>query len=457
MSQPASASAGRQESSAGHTTAGRADAVTVPVDQLKVGVECRSALVDETGVLLLGAGTKITQEVIQGLRDRGIEELAIQASDLQRMQRSTPNPRAVRRPVSRPSSTDTRTDPSDWAPGVPLKSTMVDRFHEPLLPERSARLKNYVSDAHADFESLRMELATTKLHTVEALNNLSAAFAAVMVDDHDQTVGEVVQPSDAHALTDRCVKLGVLGMAVGAEMDLDGPGILELGTTGLLHDIGLYTTDSELSSPGRQPFTDQQLWEFRKHPVLSANCLREVSDLPKSVLLAIEQVHEQYDGSGYPFGLEGKRIHLYARILNVCDTYLQLTIGTSFRKPLLPHDALGLILHQARYGLFDPKVIHALLRAESLFPLGSRVELSNGQLADVIRRPNEGYANPVLQSLDGLRLDLDGAGLEITRPVANDGLDQIRLGVEEMQALRWNPADDLFLRGLDARATVKVG
>jgi len=451
MSQPANASVNRVEPHGNRPRTDQGDTVTVPIDQLQVGSESRTELLDSNGVLLLGAGTRITPEVIEGLRDRGVEELTIQASELSRMRRSSSPSRAPRRTVSRSPSTKMGTDPSQWTTGVPIKKAMVDRFLEPLRPERSEQLRNHMADAQAELESVRLELTTRKLRTVESLSDLSGAFASAMVDDHDQTVGEIVQTCDSLALTERCVKLSVLGMAVGAEMDMDGPSLLELGTTGLLHDIGLYTTDSELSSPARQPFTDEQLWEYRKHPVLSANCLREVSDMPKGVLLAIEQVHEQYDGTGYPFGLEGKRIHLYARILNVCDTYLQLTIGTSFRKPLLPHDALGLILHQARYGLFDPKVIHALLRAESLFPLGSRVELSNGQIADVIRRPPQGYARPVLQSLDGERVELDENNLEIARPAANAAMDQIRLGVEEMQALRWNPADDLFLRGIDAR------
>ena len=38
----------------------------------------------------------------------------------------------------------------------------------------------------------------------------------------------------------------------------------------------------------------------------------------------MEQVHEQFDGSGYPRGVKSHRIHNYARILNVVDSYLQL-------------------------------------------------------------------------------------------------------------------------------------
>ena len=57
------------------------------------------------------------------------------------------------------------------------------------------------------------------------------------------------------------------------------------------------------------------------------------------------------------------------------DSYLQLIFQANERRGIIHHEALGLLLHQAGRGLFDPRVIKAFLYIESLYPLGSIVEL----------------------------------------------------------------------------------
>lgn len=441
---------GQTMNNAAKTAPEESGTVMIPVDDLHVGAICRSPLEDDQGLLLLGAGTTITEDLIQGLRDREIEELSVSADDVDSLRRIDPDSDA-RKPRRRPKKNSSKRDsafhsehPSRWPKGVPLKDNLVDRHHEPINLSRREILRGHVKLARDQFERMRIELTERKLQTIEALENLSAAFASAIIDDHDQTVADVVSAGESMSLTDRSVKLSVLGMAVGTEIGLDGPTILEIGTTGLLHDIGLYTMDPALMIPGRGPLDDEEMWEYRKHPINSANALREISDIPHAVLMSIEQVHEQYDGSGYPFGIEGKRANIYARILNVCDTYLRLTIGTSFRSALVPHDALGVILYQARYHYFDPEVVKAFLHVESLFPLGSRVQFNEDIVADVIRRPIKGYAHPVLQCSDGTLIDLTTETEAMVQPIADPNRNQARLPREVMEKMQWSPADELI-------------
>lgn len=428
---------------------GKSDMVSLPIDELRVGAICRFPLEDDNGLLLLGAGTKITAELIQGLKDREISELAVSPDDIASLSRQDSGAEVRRKAHVRPKKSSASVfqaeHPSKWPKGVPLKENLVDRHHEPYNQSRREVLRGHLKLARDQFEQIGLELTDRKLQTVQALSELSGAFATAMVDDHDQTVADVVAAEGSISLTDRSVKLGVLGMAVGTEMGLDGPSILEIGTTGLLHDIGLFVMDPALNVPGRGPLDDDEVWEYRKHPTVSVSCLQEASKIPHSVLTAIEQVHEQYDGSGYPFGIEGKRINVYARVLNCCDTFLRLSLGTSFRKALVPHDALGLILHQARHQIFDPDVVKALLRVESLFPLGSQVCVGGDVIANVIRRPIKGYAHPVLQTADGERINLENQSEATIQPIANPALNQTRLSVQAMERLRWSPADELLL------------
>lgn len=234
--------------------------------------------------------------------------------------------------------------------------------------------------------------------------------------------------------------MSVLGMAIAVELGLSGQQTLEVGTVGLLHDVGLNVMDSKYSKPV-ELMSDTERWEYQKHPLISIACIADVMDMPHSVQMAIQQVHEQFDGSGYPRGVKGQRIHTYARILNVVDSYLQLTSATPLRLAILPHDAIGLMLHQASRGLFDPKVMRAFLNIETLFPLGSMVELSSGELAQVIRRPRTGFAAPVLLGSDGNRIELESTSVQVVRPVCDPGIEQMRLTPEVMQGSDWHPGN----------------
>lgn len=191
----------------------------------------------------------------------------------------------------------------------------------------------------------------------------------------------------------------------------------------------------------RQPIeklNSKDRWEFQKHPKVSVDCVSGVIDLAPSVLVAMLQVHEQFDGSGYPRGLKGSRIHKYARILSFADAYLDLTTPNSVRDGIVPHDALAIMLQQAARGVFDPLVVRAFVNIETMFPLGSEVELESGQKAQVIRRPLSGYSTPILLGVDGNRIDMAlDPSVKIVRPVINHR--QMRVAHDATTAGQWHP------------------
>jgi len=88
-----------------------------------------------------------------------------------------------------------------------------------------------------------------------------------------------------------------------------------------MHDIGkIATPDAVLLKPGK---LDAAEWEIMKqHPTVGLSIL-DGSQRPilKAAAVIAHQHHEKYDGSGYPQGLKGENIHLYARIVAVADVF----------------------------------------------------------------------------------------------------------------------------------------
>ncbi|TWU47228.1 Cyclic di-GMP phosphodiesterase response regulator RpfG [Rubripirellula tenax] len=409
--------------------------VSVSIDQLAIGVTCSQPIVSDRGILLLGAKTCITQQVITGLRERGIDYISVDPSDLALLRGK---PKAVVTPKpARPKD-------SKWDPSRPVKEMLVSRHGESLSTARAEYLANRMTAAKKQFELLQHGISRGALHSLSDFDALSENFVHSMVDDHDQTVGSMSDHVSVDPIGERSVRMAVLGMSVACEMGLTGKQTLEVGMAGLLHDLGLYVLDPDLWC-GVDLQSESDRWEYQKHPLLTARCIGDAIQVSPIVCIAIEQVHEQFDGSGFPRGVKGQRIHLYARILNVVDAYLQLTSPTAHRGPVLPHDAMGVLLHRAAKGIFDPQVIKAFLSIESLFPLGSHVELSTGQLARVIRRPQNGFSLPLVKSLEGELIDLEKSSIAVVRPRPTGGEETVRLSQEWMQACQWNPAQDSFV------------
>ncbi len=412
--------------------------VQLPIEHVRVGVTCRYPIHDSDGILLLGSGTQISDRIIDNLRSRSVEAIFVHPSDATSLavSENSDGDKSSSAPMTRFTGS--------WEPSVSMKEMLMDRFNEPLSQKRGETIQRGLMAAKVRFSQVEQRIKDRDFHSAEPIATISDAFARSILDDHDQTVGQLGEASPDVDLAQQCVKMAVLGMAVAAEMELDGPSTLEVGLTALLHDIGFLILDPKLRDP-RAKLTEAERWEYEKHPLISCECISHIAEIPPSVRLAVGQVHEQFNGGGFPRALRGPRIHLYARILNVVDAYLQLISPASNRCGIVPHDALGFILHQGPKGIFDPEVLRAFLKVESLFPLGSQVELQSGEEARVIRRSPHSYATPVLEGADGNRINCDSSDNKIVRPKLDSSLDQMRIPISIMGKLSWNPADNLLL------------
>jgi putative two-component system response regulator len=139
----------------------------------------------------------------------------------------------------------------------------------------------------------------------------------------------------SEAVSDIAVKIA-MNMSISPE-EIE---LIRLG--GKLHDIGkIGVVDSVLLKPGK--LTDEEFDLIKKHPVIGAEILRPVPSLAKIIPIVLYH-HERLDGKGYPEGLKGNAIPLWARITAVGDTYHALTSDRPYRKGM-PHDkALQILL-----------------------------------------------------------------------------------------------------------------
>jgi putative nucleotidyltransferase with HDIG domain len=120
--------------------------------------------------------------------------------------------------------------------------------------------------------------------------------------------------------------------SIAASMRLPSRDIALLNNAALLHDIGkIGIPESILNKAG--PLTEDEYYVINKHPQLGYNILRPVTAF-SSFIDAVRYHHERYDGTGYPSGLSGLQIPLYARIMAVADGFDAMTSDRIYRKAL---------------------------------------------------------------------------------------------------------------------------
>jgi HD-GYP domain-containing protein (c-di-GMP phosphodiesterase class II) len=129
----------------------------------------------------------------------------------------------------------------------------------------------------------------------------------------------------------------------------------------LLHDIGkLAVPDAILRAPGR--LTEEQWALMRRHPEEGVRMLSGVPFLDRA-LDVVRHHHERWDGGGYPAGLRGEEIPLWARIFSVVDALDAMTAERPYRPARSYRAALAEIRRHSGTQ-FDPAVVAALERLD---------------------------------------------------------------------------------------------
>lgn len=178
------------------------------------------------------------------------------------------------------------------------------------------------------------------------------------------------------------VNVAILAIVIGTSMNLNQYMLTELGLAAILHDIGkIFVDKSILNKP--DSLTPNEYDHIKKHPEFGWVYLKKDSMFSFDVEQGVLMHHERYNGTGYPNGVAGEDISLYARIIAVADVYDAMTSDRPYKTSVLPSDAMKVITDGSGK-LFDPMVVKTFAGKVSPYPTGTIVKLSNGEKGIVV-------------------------------------------------------------------------
>jgi len=148
-------------------------------------------------------------------------------------------------------------------------------------------------------------------------------------------------------------RVAALSLMVAEEMGLSTEEQRELEVAALVHDLGkIRIPDHILKKTG--PLGDEEFQRIRRHPRDGADILGHSQAL-RRFIPAVLHHHECYDGRGYPDGLRGEAIPLFAAIIALADTYDAMTSSRPYRAGLTPEEAIEELL-RCRGSQFNPRL-----------------------------------------------------------------------------------------------------
>jgi len=371
---------------------------TIPLADLVIGSVADRSFYDEQGALLVPSGLQITEALIATLRARSIEYLH--------------------------SSCDRERNASADLGSSTEDAPLVDVYS----PQRVQQIRSSFQSGATLVDNLVRQLTSSGQFDLQQAETQVDHFIGELTQDPDAMIANALQYESNLKLATRCIQLSVLAMAIGLRLDLGREQLQLLGAAGLMHDWGLFDLPITARFP-HQRMNETQRNRYRQHPQAAKEMLQFASQANPDLKNLVAQVHELLDGSGFPARLPAAQIHPLSRILGVADAYLTMTSPPKDFPRIIPCDAMAYLISAASRGQYSAKAVNGLLRAVTIYPIGSIVELSDQTRARVIRSDHQDYGSPIVESLDhrGKVLRLKDESVFIARPIPSHEMHEVRL------------------------------
>ena len=190
------------------------------------------------------------------------------------------------------------------------------------------------------------------------------------------------------------VAVSALMINLARELQLPADYVRHAGTAGLFMDVGKAFLPAALLGK-KDGYSADEWAEMRRHPKLGADAVTASGEMSRIVADVCLSHHERYDGSGYPHGLKGDSISLFARMAAICDTYDALVSVRPHRAALGPSEAVA-EMYQMK-GQFDESLLNSFIKSVGIYPSGSLVRLESRRLGCVAAQRRDQLTRPLVR------------------------------------------------------------
>lgn len=253
---------------------------------------------------------------------------------------------------------------------------------------------NWYRDAERELTEVAAAVRSRRPLHMERLEALAAALVSSLKQTDELVVEALSGPAGSSLMTN-LINVGILGTKIGIGLGYYGKELERLALAGLVHDVGLFALPQSLvTKSGRLTHEERMLIE--QHPELGYQVIHQTGTEYHWLAQLTRQVHERFNGCGYPHRLKGRQVGETAQILGAVDVFDALVSERPYRRRLFPYEAVKELLVVERTA-FSREILKALVEQFSVYPLGTTVRLTTGEVGTVVKVNSRYPLRPVVK------------------------------------------------------------
>lgn len=340
----------------------------VPIRCVRPNSYLGKTLYDSNGNRLLTSSAKLTDNILQHLKDLNIASLYIED------EYSNQEIQNVIKPEIREKSTKI----------IENSVPNIERLYHRRIKNRP--FKEYI------------KYMDEKEKIIDDLNNTAKELVENILENNEILINLVDLKSMDYYTYQHSINVSIYSIIIGLGQELSKEELYNLALGALLHDIGkIFIPERILLKKGKLSPEESEL--IRTHPRNGYNYLSKFENIPEISKMIILHHHERLDGNGYPDGTSGNEINKLVNIVSIADVYDALTSKRPYREPMCPNDAFEYVFANSEK-MFYFDLVFIFSKVIIPYPKGTIVKLNNGDIGIVQRSYSEYPLRPIIKILE---------------------------------------------------------
>ncbi|MFQ5505075.1 MAG: HD-GYP domain-containing protein [Planctomycetota bacterium] len=176
------------------------------------------------------------------------------------------------------------------------------------------------------------------------------------------------------------VRVCYLAVNFAKSLTSNADSLNRIGLAALLHDVGKSKIPFEILHSSER-LTVEERREMEKHAAIGAEILTDIDDPDPVAVAAAFGHHKTNNYDGYPRTVHQSRQSKVTKIVKICDVYEALTATRPYKPSMTPAHAYRIMLSMKNH--FEPGLLRRFIESNGIYPVGTRVLLSTGEIASV--------------------------------------------------------------------------
>lgn len=202
------------------------------------------------------------------------------------------------------------------------------------------------------------------------------------IDQYQVLGAALIKSNESDYLLDKSILVSMTSYQLAKWSNYPQKDWMPIGLAGLFYDIGNVKIDPAIFEK-KTPLNDLEKEEMKKHPVYGYQLLKNVPAINEGVKLCALQHHEKEDGTGYPLGVKGEKIHPYAKIVAIADIFHAMTSNRTYKTASSPYIVLEQLFEES-FGKLDHGLVNTFIQRATSFHNGTVVRLNDDRIGEIV-------------------------------------------------------------------------